>query len=1800
MQKKTKSRLVDFLVILVCLAGSALSVWQFWQELNRTLEKQNDQPIATITFKQNTAQRKFSDDFVWDRLRQNSPVYNGDTIRTAELSEATIYFTDGNIMDLSENTMARISLGNEGETAVDFSGGQISVQAAESGLTITSGSSTVDITKGGSVTASSVPSKNKKSGDEAADIFRVQVQSGSADLSTGSQSMSLSAGKAADMTGDGQVERRSLSVISPDPEAKIINFEEGSIPVDFQWDVEDSGVKLEFSDTKAFSSVREAYEYSGTDRASIMLSSGTHYWRISAGEETLDGKITIYASKAPSAIAPVPDYTAYYRTVKPSIRFIWSESERATTYSFEVADNERMENPVISQRVQQNSSIVTTLSEGKWYWRVTPYYTINNLGLTHPSDVNSFVIEKSGALVAPELLLPKSGSVVSTKVPGSSGAEAQNILFSWKDDIEASSYTVTITPDSPAYGSEIKTVVNTNYFSLDTATHQVGNGSWKWSVEMTDVEGNSVKSGVIPFLAMDSEISQKPLFPGNDYCLSVSRVPDTNFVWRSNLSSEMEVQFASDPAFKNIITSFKTKNTSASGLDLPEGDCYWRIVTQNDVGTFISDPVHFEVEGILPAPECVIPENESRFVVEDEKVIGFAWKPVETADYYQFRIYGSEDLSDIVYENTYIEDDGREEYSERVSFAGKEEKTYYWSVQAYREESDDKSRAVSLLGKYSFFMRVLKPITLLSPGNAERLEGLDVVMNPPAIEWNSIDELSQSELFIYKDSVSEDNVVAVLDNPEMSITMPRLYEGSYFWTVRGITWDDLDASSKQTRNFYVTKIPPMDAPVVKAPSLSDVYSTAYFEDTTNISFSWDPVLYATKYVFTLFDKDGKTLRSAEIASPNTSYTVNFKDILYDGAYSWTVEARTIFDDGVVRYGNKAESDFVVSLPKMNAPVKNPVGNGNLLDEKLYHLDKEIRFSWLPVAYADEYLFTLKNSEGRVLAEKTISSIKANPSSRLGTPDNFYEYTDIETLYPGDYKWTVEARNYINGKLMQGGRVTEDTFSIRVNDMEAPVKIRPFINEVYGSALYAADSGLRFSWRPVDFADEYVLRFYDSEDNLIEEATTSEIEYIHDDLDSLVEGKYSWSVEARCYLGETILQNGKVSKDTFELYLPDLAAPVKTSPEQGHIVGAEFFIGEKDLVFSWESIPYANEYILTIRKPDGEVLKEVSFTGESELTYTVPAVELLEQGLYTWDVEACFHYHGRLLQHGVKEESSFSVTILDLDAPEIVNPAPETVLNIDFFENDKPQLFEWKSVPLAADYLFTLYSPDGAIAEQCVVTETSLSLEPVNFVSSGEYTWTVEARSYYRGDILQHGIEARTSLITDVTKPDTPVAVLPVGELAYDSSYFKSQVTQDFSWESVPLADAYIFRIEKDDASIVFQDITPADTLTYTLETEKYSYEGKYFWTVEPIIYYRDIILQTGDRARTPFDVVMPPLDIPSDKLPAENKVFGVELFKADGAVDFSWHTVKTADCYSFLVKDTLGNIIDETIIPSDIADSSEIIHYSVDASNFVTEGIYVWSVEARVMYNGRIIQTSGMSESPFEVSLPNSAAPVIVPDASLQVDYDYLDMNDNLILEWEPVEFADEYQLQVFGLDDSLQKELTVSSFYGNRAEIPLPMFFTEGTYRWTLKAVINYADKPFVYSDISEGFITTFFPELSSPVVLTPENEEVLDTSYFRENREIVFSWEPVQYASAYRFNFYGEDGRLIDSRSLASPDTEVHFSDLTSLAPGLFRWTLEPIYEKDGYVLEEGNIIENEFSINLPTLKAPSVGNTGSLYGN
>ena len=96
-RKNTKSnpsssnRGADIVVVALSLLIVFFSSYLFVQSLNRTFSRSDKTPVATVTFKYKAVQRRFLDRAVWDRPQQHSPVYNGDTIRTAPSAEATIY-----------------------------------------------------------------------------------------------------------------------------------------------------------------------------------------------------------------------------------------------------------------------------------------------------------------------------------------------------------------------------------------------------------------------------------------------------------------------------------------------------------------------------------------------------------------------------------------------------------------------------------------------------------------------------------------------------------------------------------------------------------------------------------------------------------------------------------------------------------------------------------------------------------------------------------------------------------------------------------------------------------------------------------------------------------------------------------------------------------------------------------------------------------------------------------------------------------------------------------------------------------------------------------------------------------------------------------------------------------------------------------------------------------------------------------------------------------------------------------------------------------------------------------------------------------------------------------------------------------------------------------------------------------------------------------------------------------------------------------------------------------------------------
>ena len=178
MKKRRSTRLInagDILLTVICLIGMAIAVYLFWDDLNVTLSKQDEAPIAVVYFKQNTVQRRLVDRNLWERIQVSAPVYEGDRIRTSAMSEAVTVFADGTEIEIHENTLIQVYTQKE-RAAVDFVSGAITATAAgfegeESAvapLLIKTGDKVVELDSGSAVSVAAPVVSSAVKGSETA------------------------------------------------------------------------------------------------------------------------------------------------------------------------------------------------------------------------------------------------------------------------------------------------------------------------------------------------------------------------------------------------------------------------------------------------------------------------------------------------------------------------------------------------------------------------------------------------------------------------------------------------------------------------------------------------------------------------------------------------------------------------------------------------------------------------------------------------------------------------------------------------------------------------------------------------------------------------------------------------------------------------------------------------------------------------------------------------------------------------------------------------------------------------------------------------------------------------------------------------------------------------------------------------------------------------------------------------------------------------------------------------------------------------------------------------------------------------------------------------------------------------------------------------------------------------------------------------------------------------------------------------------------------------------------------------
>jgi hypothetical protein len=528
----------DYIVIILCLSGAFFCLRSFWVDFNQTLSQQNAAPLGIISWKYKAAQRRFTDRVLWDRLQRESPIYNGDYVRTAELSEATVTFAGGIVIDLAENSLIQIFRENA-VSRLDVTQGGISVDTAVSrdsgALILNAGDRTISVGKG-AVFDTRIDTDGN---------FSLRLTEGSAEFLQKGETLELTAGQALIQDPEGRsLEIPQTVILSPKPVARLLHSAD-SLPVTFYWNPQNYGwgdhTRVEIALDRSFRRILHVLDGGTQTDLTVDLANGVWFWRAypvgnaadsslygataadgAAADAAADlqarialaatGKLTILSLPVPRTLSPAEGYDYRYRSKTPSILFEWTASPEVSFYMLEAADNPGMTRPELQTLARGGSGSALSLAysglgEGRWFWRVSPVFTDEYQGNVAPSAAASFTVTKSGALEAPLLLTPRSGAALSI-----AAVDRQDLYFSWQNEAEADSYTLLISPSADLRNPLIERRTRDNYAVYASSESLLAEGRYYWGVYQTDSEGTvSAASPSRAFVAVPG--APQPLSP---------------------------------------------------------------------------------------------------------------------------------------------------------------------------------------------------------------------------------------------------------------------------------------------------------------------------------------------------------------------------------------------------------------------------------------------------------------------------------------------------------------------------------------------------------------------------------------------------------------------------------------------------------------------------------------------------------------------------------------------------------------------------------------------------------------------------------------------------------------------------------------------------------------------------------------------------------------------------------------------------------------------------------------------------------------------------------------------------------------------------------------------------------------------------------------------------------------------------------------------------------------------------------------------------------------------------------------
>ncbi len=914
MRKRTKfkSPVLDFFVVVFTLSVATYFSYTFWKDLNSTSHRTDKEKIATITFKNRIAQRKYEDRVVWERIDKTTPLYNGDLIRTAELAEAVITFNNGTAVDIYENTMIQVYYSEFEGVNISVGNGKLLVDSADKStvqLTLNDGS-TIKAAGGTSLAA-------KTSGDKA-EAKTVQVRSGSATV-TGSSgsSQNMTAGESLSVKSTGEIAKKPVTVTSIPLELRVLNVEGSEVPVKLEWNKTDKNqpVILQTSFKKDFSQITEEKIIASENDSLISLKEGTLYWRIfpqGNEAEATEGKISVDAADVLTLISPAQNGVFQYRNRNPLLNFRWQGNEYATNYLLKVSSTPDMQNLVVKKIVTTTSIQLDALGCGQWWWQVSPYYELNSIGYAGESRVASFIIERSEGVTPPALTVPLQNAEIYYK-------DSPTVSFSWKSDIKAN-YELLIASDEDFKDIIARRKTAGQRASINLAAPEKDGQSYFWKVIRNSSEPDDLtpESNVRSFtISKYVSVPTRLVYPPEEFSTESKKVSSLRFMWKPSDEAKANgkpsmIQFSPSKDFSSIKLEKEVEGTTVENLSLSHGEYYWRVVTQaNDGSKEYTQPNHLIVQKELVAPSVTNIKEDAELLVAKDSSVKLNWEPVQGADYYNVRVYDSK--------NRLV--------AERPEATGSSanfvlpDNSYTVKIQAVASQTESSPLRTGPVETIDFSIRSPEALKALSPAASSKIDGLTALRNPVNFSWKAgRDNAASMELVIKKRQ--DDGTMRIVERVKANkntASVSRLTSGSYSWQVIASTADGIPINSEPV-NFTVTSVASLSRPMLMAPRHNLTMDAAYLRKNRSITFEWKDVKEATEYKLVIYrkEKNGSlTPVYSEKGIKGTKHKLKNLSVLDVGEFEWDITAFTYAKDGYEeRRSPVAQAGFKI---KFDAP-----------------------------------------------------------------------------------------------------------------------------------------------------------------------------------------------------------------------------------------------------------------------------------------------------------------------------------------------------------------------------------------------------------------------------------------------------------------------------------------------------------------------------------------------------------------------------------------------------------------------------------------------------------------------------------------------------------------------------------------------------------------------------------------------------------------------------------------------------------------------------------------------------------------